>query len=108
MLQVPERAAFFGDHFPRRAVFPATLMLDAQMRLATMLAAETTPGRAGPLALRRMTNVKVRSFTTPGQSVELVAEATPHEGGVRVALTARFAGKPVATARVEYAHRGTQ
>lgn len=108
LLQVPEHAPFFGDHFPRRAVFPATLMLDAQMRLATTLAAETAPGRAGPLALRRMTNVKVRSFTTPGQTVELAAEATPQDDGVRVALTARFDGKPVATARVEYARRVPQ
>jgi 3-hydroxymyristoyl/3-hydroxydecanoyl-(acyl carrier protein) dehydratase len=108
LLQVPERAPFFGDHFPRRAVFPATLMLDAQMRLATMLAAETTLGRAGPLALRRMTNVKVRSFTTPGQTVELAAETSAQDDGVRVALTARFAGKPVATARVDYARRGPQ
>jgi hypothetical protein len=83
-------------------------MLDAQMRLASMLAAETTTGRAGPLALRRMTNVKVRSFTTPGQTVELVAEASPLDDGVRVALSARFGGKPVATARVDYAQRGPQ
>jgi hypothetical protein len=55
-----------------------------------------------------MTNVKVRSFTTPGQTVELSADATPSEEGVRVALTARFAGKPVATARVDYARGGPQ
>ena len=108
LLQVPERAPFFGDHFPRRPVFPATLMLDAQMRLATMLAAETAPGRAHVLALRRMTNVKVRSFTTPGQAVELAAEATLQDDGVRVALTARFAGKAVSTARVDYARREPQ
>ena len=58
--------------------------------------------------LRRMTNVKVRSFTTPGQTVELAAEATPNDEGVRVALTARFAGKAVATARVDFARGSTQ
>lgn len=40
-LDVPASAPFFADHFPRRPVFPATLMLDAQMRLALRLARET-------------------------------------------------------------------
>ncbi len=41
-LHVPESAPFFGDHFPRRPVFPATLLLDAQIRLALEVAAEAT------------------------------------------------------------------
>jgi 3-hydroxymyristoyl/3-hydroxydecanoyl-(acyl carrier protein) dehydratase len=105
-LQVPIRAPFFGDHFPRRAVFPATLMLDAQMRLATRLAAETPAAQAGALVLRRMTNVKVRSFTSPGQALELGADATPQDDGtLRIALSARAGDKSVATARVEFGSR---
>ncbi len=51
-----------------------------------------------------MSNVKVRSFTTPGQSVELGADATPRDDGtLRVALAATFEGKTVATSRVEFA-----
>ena len=102
-LQVPTRASFFGDHFPRRHVFPATLMLDAQMRLAARLAAETPTARSGALVLKRMNNVKVRSFTAPGQALELGAAATPQDDGtLRIALSARVADKSVATARVEY------
>jgi 3-hydroxymyristoyl/3-hydroxydecanoyl-(acyl carrier protein) dehydratase len=102
-LQVPEHAPFFRDHFPRRPVFPATLMLDAQMQLAAMLAEESPLAASGPLSLRRMTNVKVRSFTTPGQTVELGADATPREDGtLRVALSATLEGKQVATSRVEF------
>ena len=33
-LDVPASAPFFNDHFPRRPVFPATLLLDAQIELA--------------------------------------------------------------------------
>ena len=33
-LDVPASAPFFADHFPRRPVFPATLLLDTQIRLA--------------------------------------------------------------------------
>src|SRR5437867_116105 len=38
LLQVPRSAPFFADHFPRRPVFPATLLLDSQIRLAMDLA----------------------------------------------------------------------
>src|SRR4029079_12022859 len=40
VFDVPADAPFFGDHFPRRPVFPATLLLDTQMRLAIELARE--------------------------------------------------------------------
>jgi len=49
-----------------------------------------------------MNNVKVRSFTNPGQTLEIGVEATPREGALRVALSARAGGKSVATARVEF------
>ena len=46
----PSRAPFFGDHFPRRPVFPGTLLLDRQIELALELAREA---RAGPGARAR-------------------------------------------------------
>jgi hypothetical protein len=50
-----------------------------------------------------MTNVKVRAFTTPGQEVELGADAAPQDDGtLRVALSAKFDGKTIATSRVEF------
>ena len=50
-----------------------------------------------------MSKVKVRSFTLPGQSVELRAEAAAEADALRVALSARFEDKVVSTARVEFA-----
>jgi 3-hydroxymyristoyl/3-hydroxydecanoyl-(acyl carrier protein) dehydratase len=96
-LDVPERAPFFDDHFPRRNVFPATLMLDAQIELALAVARDTWPA-AAPV---RMTNVKVRSFTPPGAQLTLTADV--HRQGEREAtfnLSAQSDGKLVATARV--------
>lgn len=96
-LDVPSSAPFFNDHFPRRNVFPATLMLDAQIELALSLARETWRD-AAPV---RMTNVKVRSFTPPGTRLALGAKL--RERGEREAtfnLSAHADGKPVATARV--------
>jgi 3-hydroxymyristoyl/3-hydroxydecanoyl-(acyl carrier protein) dehydratase len=55
----------------------------------------------------RMTNVKVRSFTSPGQVLELAAELTVSGGGViSASLTARAEGRMVATARVDLCKRG--
>jgi len=103
-LHVPRSAAFFGDHFPRRAVFPGTLLLDAQMKLALELArGAAADGRLVPEWVR---NVKIRSFILPGQDVELQAElASNADQLMTIALTARAKGKPVSSARMAIAVR---
>jgi 3-hydroxymyristoyl/3-hydroxydecanoyl-(acyl carrier protein) dehydratase len=102
-LQVPASAPFFGDHFPRRPVFPATLLLNEMIRLAlTPTRDSTKPGSVPPVVPLRMTNVKVRSFTPPGQALQLAAELAGSAAGVTVAsLSARAEGRMVATARVD-------
>ena len=70
-LDVPASAPFFQDHFPLRPVFPATLMLDAQLQLAQRIAAESA---GEPVRVTRITNVKVRAFTAPGAALDLTAE----------------------------------
>jgi 3-hydroxymyristoyl/3-hydroxydecanoyl-(acyl carrier protein) dehydratase len=106
ILNVPRDATFFADHFPRNPVFPATLLLDAQIRLAARLVEMTCgPQFASPIA-SRMTHVKMRAFITPGQEVELGATLSSHDAlAARVMLSAQVAGKSVATARVEFAAR---
>jgi 3-hydroxymyristoyl/3-hydroxydecanoyl-(acyl carrier protein) dehydratase len=103
LLYVPAAAPFFNDHFPRRPVFPATLLLNEQIRLALSLAGTRPHWPAGTaLAPLRMTDVKVRSFTPPGQVLEIGAElAAPVAGTAVGALSARADGKVVATSRVE-------
>lgn len=114
-LAVPCDAPFFADHFPRRAVFPATLLLDTELRLALDCAAGA-PELAGaaPHPIR-VTHVKMRSFIEPGQRVDLdvelagiaaegkpdVAEAAPGGAVLRAMLSARTDARLVATARVE-------
>ena len=79
VLDVPEEADYFNDHFPRRPVLPATLLLDAQLQLAQQLIAES-PDLAPALQVTRITNVKVRAFSSPGSSLGLFAEfAAPAE-----------------------------
>lgn len=101
-LDVPTAAPFFADHFPRRAVFPATLLLDAKMRLALDLAHESPALRnARPL---RVTHVKMRSFILPGQRLDVGVELAPGDDGIaRAMLSARTGERLVASARLEVA-----
>jgi 3-hydroxymyristoyl/3-hydroxydecanoyl-(acyl carrier protein) dehydratase len=101
-LRVPGDAPFFADHFPRRPVFPATLLLDAQMNLATTLARDALAG-ATPQPLRA-THVKMRSFIVPGQELALAAElAQAGDGMVKAMLSAKTNDRLVASARLELA-----
>jgi 3-hydroxymyristoyl/3-hydroxydecanoyl-(acyl carrier protein) dehydratase len=107
LLQVPASAPFFADHFPRRPVFPGTLLLDAQLRLAVTLAGDVLhPGSGARLVPHRVNDVKLRSFILPGQAVELRAETvTITESTAVVAVAARVGGKSVSTGQVEIVRR---
>lgn len=107
-LQVPPRngTPYFDDHFPGRPVFPGTLLLDALAGLAVRLAREAMPGpAAAALVPTEVSNVKIRSFTTPGTTLELeidLLEASADRA--RLKLGARNEGKTIATARMEVGH----
>jgi 3-hydroxymyristoyl/3-hydroxydecanoyl-(acyl carrier protein) dehydratase len=105
-LFVPASAPFFADHFPRRPVFPATLLIDQLIRLALSLASTDEHWPAGAhVRPVRMTHVKVRSFMPPGSVLELSAEMqpAPSKPGVPtiLRLVTRMDGKQVASARLE-------
>jgi 3-hydroxyacyl-[acyl-carrier-protein] dehydratase len=106
-LRVPMSAPFFADHFPRRPVFPGTLLLDSLADLALRLAREAAPLRdARHLAAARVTDVKIRSFTPPGQVLEVRVELLSASAeGASLSVAARAEGKSVATARIEVASR---
>ncbi len=107
-LAVPASAAFFEDHFPLRPVFPATLLLDALLQLATPVAAHAAGNTS--LHLTRITNVKVRAFTAPGATLVLSAQlATPGSDDLEpymVKLTAQAEGKTIAGAKMYFAPAG--
>jgi 3-hydroxymyristoyl/3-hydroxydecanoyl-(acyl carrier protein) dehydratase len=104
-LLVPGRSdvAYFADHFPRRAVFPGTLLLDAMAELAAQAACEAVPEHRGKvLQPARVSNIKIRSFTEPGTALELEIELLSIEAErARFKLLARNDGKTVATGRIE-------
>lgn len=104
-LQVPDRAAapYFDDHFPRRPVFPGTLLLDALAGLAVQVARDALPVPTTVTLLpRQVSNVKIRSFTAPGSTLELEIDLLDADGDrAALKLGARSADRTVATARVE-------
>jgi 3-hydroxymyristoyl/3-hydroxydecanoyl-(acyl carrier protein) dehydratase len=106
VMHVPEAAPFFGDHFPRRPVFPATLLLDAQIRLAMQLAGETLPP-GQRLRPARVADVKMRSFILPGHAVEIEAGMrSARDGAAEMTFAAMVEGKRVATGRMEIVSLG--
>lgn len=102
-LRVPETAPFFGDHFPRRPVFPATLLLNTQIAAATELARAPGHWPAGTaIGVKRVLDVKMRSFMPPGQELEIrVALVPPVQGIATARMTTHVEGKRVAHALAE-------
>ncbi|HET9749882.1 MAG TPA: hypothetical protein VFS06_11320 [Casimicrobiaceae bacterium] len=100
-VDVPQRAPFFGDHFPRRPVFPATLLLDTQIRLALDLAKEAANGTGSPKPAR-VTHVKMRSFIVPAQRLDIDVKLSPaHAGVAKATMSAKTDDRVVASARLE-------
>jgi 3-hydroxymyristoyl/3-hydroxydecanoyl-(acyl carrier protein) dehydratase len=105
-LHVPTEAAFFADHFPRRPVYPATLLADAQNQLALPLAADALDAAADAIELARAADIKVRAFSAPGQLLLLSAETQPvADGHVPIAVVATADGKHVARGVFTYRRR---
>ncbi|HEY3460966.1 MAG TPA: hypothetical protein VGL52_09075 [Casimicrobiaceae bacterium] len=99
-VDVPRRAPFFGDHFPRRPVFPATLLLDTLIGAALDLARERGRG-ARP---SRVTHVKMRSFIAPAQRLDVAIDVGDEENGfAKATMAVRTDDRIVATARLEVA-----
>jgi 3-hydroxymyristoyl/3-hydroxydecanoyl-(acyl carrier protein) dehydratase len=102
-LHVPASAPFFIDHFPRQPVLPGTLLLDALFRFARAIAPDLSPDTGTKFwTARKASDVKLRAFLAPGQTIDL--EATLHEREpqhLKLRLGARAGKRSVASARVE-------
>lgn len=110
ILRVPRQAQFFSDHFPRRPVFPGTLLLDAQIGLALKFAADWRRWSPGAqLAVTRVPDMKMRSFISPGKVLELHIDfAPPSESDKATATTGvRINGKSIASGKLEITARSS-
>ncbi len=100
----PHSAPFFNDHFPRRPVFPGTLLMHSNLQLAAALAAGFPAPTAGERwAIRRVTNMKLRSFTQPGEELEIEARLNQiGNDAATVTVQTRNGTRGVSTARVHF------
>ena len=71
--QVPTSAPIFADHFPRRPIFPGSLLVQVCLELAGALAGEIPRPAASKWRLQSVLDVKLREFILPGKSLELEA-----------------------------------
>lgn len=103
VLHIPRTAAYFADHFPRRAVFPATLLADAQNQLAGSVAAEALGVDTGRVRTAGVHDFKVRAFSEPGCELHLAAELVGVcDGLAAVRVSATTDGTRTATGRLDY------
>jgi len=73
-LHVPPSAPFFGDHFPRRPAFPGALLMKSNLELAASLAEHLPqPATGGKWVPQAASDMKLRSFTLPGETLEMKA-----------------------------------
>lgn len=101
-IRAPVESEIYADHFPRRAVYPATLLLEAQIAVARSVAGPRLGG--GEPRLVRVSKVRVRAFTAPGDRLRIssaIAEE-PADGRARVALEARAGATLVSSAIAEF------
>jgi 3-hydroxymyristoyl/3-hydroxydecanoyl-(acyl carrier protein) dehydratase len=105
LLRVPVSAPFFADHFPRRPLFPGTLLMHANLELASALACQwPAPAAGGRWMLRSLSGVKLRAFIPPGETLEI--EARSHQrsaDAATVSVGARNSRRIIGGARVQFA-----
>jgi 3-hydroxymyristoyl/3-hydroxydecanoyl-(acyl carrier protein) dehydratase len=101
--QVPTEAALFADHFPRRAVFPGSLLMHINLELGVMLATEIRPPAKGRWVPDIIRDMKLRSFVSPGTILRLEAKLKQHSPDwARLDLKTRAADEVIATAGLTF------
>lgn len=100
-LSVPTSAPYFPEHFPRRPVFPATLLAAALDELGAAAAATALDVAAAHAVA--VHDYKVRAFSEPGSTLEIMAEPQAvGDGLVAIRVFASSDGKRTASGRFDY------
>ena len=103
ILHVPTDALLFGDHFPRRPVFPGTLLMHANLQTTAMLTAEVPCDNGVAWVPRTISEVKLRTFIAPGETLRLEAQRVDHsDGSLKVAVESRSNGRLIGSAEIEF------
>jgi len=99
VFQVPAAAPLFADHFPRRPVFPGSLLMHLKIQLGAALASELPPPDKGKWTVDRIQDMKLRSWIPPGAVLRLDAKLKEcADDSVSIGLEARAGQDLIATA----------
>jgi len=103
LLRVPTDAPFFADHFPRRPVFPGTLLMEANQQTAALLAASVPIGDGRIWVPRVISDVKLRTFISPGETLRLEAKRTGNSHNSLVAsVESRIGERLAGSAEIQF------
>ena len=95
-LHVPGSAPYFADHFPRHPVFPGTLLMNANLELASTLAGQIpTPTPGAAWRIHAVSDVKLRAFIRPGEALELETRLAERSGNTAALTISIQRGKRV-------------
>ena len=71
---------YLKDHFPRFAVMPGVLMLEAMYQAGAWLIRQTEGFEHSVILLKEVRNIKYADFVTPGKELVVTAEILKQEG----------------------------
>lgn len=105
VLHVPASAPFFADHFPRRPVFPGSLLMHLNLQLAAALAGGLAPPAGGVRwTLRTVQDMKLRAFIAPGETLQLEARLNERSAAaLDIGVETRRGRELVGSARLRFA-----
>lgn len=99
ILRVPATAPFFADHFPRRRVFPGTLLMHSNLLTASALASSISVGEITAWVPKFVSDVKLRTFIPPGGTLNLEAKhVRSSESSLNISVESRINGKLIGSA----------
>jgi 3-hydroxyacyl-[acyl-carrier-protein] dehydratase len=96
--QVPSEAPLFADHFPRRHVFPGSLLMHLNLQLGAAFASEIPPPPGSRWVAGMILDMKLRSFIPPGASLRFEARLKQRSNeSASLALETRTNKETIAT-----------
>lgn len=98
--RVPEQSTIFEGHFPGFPLMPGVLLIEAMAQTSGWLLIGVTKFTRMPF-FASLKDAKLRSFVTPGQSLQLAAKLIHHGSGYAVTRAdIRCNGKLVSNAEI--------
>ena len=92
---------YLQDHFPRFPVMPGVMMLEALHQAAIWLVRTGDDFRSPLVLLREARSVKFGDFLSPGETLQITAQAIKSDGRLTtVKATAEKAGRVTVSARL--------